>query len=73
MILQHLLWEHCVRHLGKCKFVHFAKEKYRFYPKVITNLCGRFATDFPSAYHWVGLKPFGHPTIEFFDKGVGFC
>ena len=21
---------------------------------------------------WVGLKPFGHPTVVFFDKGVGF-
>ena len=19
------------------------------------------------------MRPFGHPTIEFFDKGVGFC
>ena len=29
--------------------------------------------DFPLAYRWVGLKPFGYPTVEFFDKGVGFC
>ena len=27
-ILQHLLWEHCARHLAKCKLVRFAKEKY---------------------------------------------
>ena len=24
------------------------------------------------AFHWVGLKLIRHPTIEFFDKGVGF-
>lgn len=24
------------------------------------------------AYRWVGLKPLGHPTMEFFDKEVGF-
>ena len=29
--------------------------------------------DFPSAYCWVGLKLFGHPVVEFFDKGIGFC
>ena len=62
-ILQYLLWEHCVRRLAKCKSVRFAKEKYRSCPKVIT-------------YHWVGLKPFGYPAVEFFeffDKRIGFC
>ena len=39
---------------------------------MITDFYGRFISDFPLAYHWVGLKPFRHPTIEFFDKGVGF-
>jgi len=29
--------------------------------------------DFPSAYCWVGLKLFGHPAVEYFDKGIGFC
>ena len=39
---------------------------------MITDFCGRFASDFPLAYRWVGLKLFGHPIVEFFDKGVGF-
>ena len=39
---------------------------------MITDFYGRFISDFPLAYHGVGLKPFRHPTIEFFDKGVGF-
>ena len=66
-ILQYLLWEHCARHLAKCKSVRFAKEKYRSCPKVITDFCGHFVFDFPLAYHWVGLKPFGHPEVEFFE------
>ena len=37
-ILQHLLWERCVKHLAKCKSVHFAKEKYQSYLKVIIAL-----------------------------------
>ena len=72
-ILQHLLWEHCDRHLAKCKSVRFAKEKYCLCPKVITDFCDRFVFDLSLAYRWVGLKSFGHPIIEFFDKGVGFC
>ena len=24
------------------------------------------------AFRWVGLKPIGHPAVEFFDKGIGF-
>ena len=24
-------------------------------------------------FHWVGLKPFRHHVLEFFDKRVGFC
>ncbi|XP_075654977.1 uncharacterized protein LOC142625166 [Castanea sativa] len=71
-ILQHLLYERCVRHLAKCRPVRFAKEKYRSYPKVITDFCGRFDSDFPLVFRWVGLKPIDHPAIEFFDKGVGF-
>ena len=57
----------------KYKFVHFSKEKYRSCPKVIIDFCDHFVSDFPLAYHWVGLKLFGHPAMEFFDKGVGFC
>ena len=72
-ILQHLLWKHYARHLAKCKSVCFAKEKYCSCPKVITNFCDRFISNFSLAYLWVGLKPFGHPSMEFFDKGVGFC
>ena len=71
-VLQHLLWVRCARHLAKCKPVCHTKEKYQSCPNVITNFCGRFVTNFPLAYHWVRLKPFGHPVVEFFDKGVGF-
>ena len=71
-ILQHLLYERCVRHLVKCRLVRFAKERYQSCPRVITNFCGRFEFDFPLAFRWVGLKPIRHLAIEFFDKGVGF-
>ena len=60
-------------HLAKCKSVRFAKEKYLSCPKVITNFYGRFVFDFLLAYLQVGLKPFRHSIVEFFDKGVGFC
>ena len=59
-ILQRLLYECC------------AKEKYQSCPRVITDFCGRFEFNFPLAFRWVGLKPIGHPAVEFFDKGVGF-
>jgi len=39
---------------------------------VITDFYGRFASDFPLAYYWVGMKSFGYLAVEFFDKGVGF-
>ena len=71
-ILQHLLGERCARHLAKWP-VCFAKERYHSCPKVITDFCGQFASDFPLAFRWIGLKLLGHPTIEFFDKGFGFC
>ena len=72
-ILQHLLWECCGKHLAKCKLIRFAKEKYQPCPKVITDFCGCFIFDFLLAYRWVGLKPFGLPAVELFDKGVDFC
>ena len=72
-ILQHLLCERCVTHLAKCRPFRFANEGYHSCPKVITDFYGRFAFDFLLAFRWVGLKPFGHPVVEFFDKGVGFC
>ena len=59
--------------MAKCKSIHFAKEKYCSCPKVIIDFCDHFVSDFSSAYSWVGLKPFGHPAKESFDKGVGFC
>ena len=31
-----------------------------------------FFSDFPLTYCWVGLKLFGHPAVEFFDKGWAF-
>ena len=39
--------------------------------RVIIDFCGRFKSDFPLAFRWVGLKLIG-PVVEFFDKGVGF-
>ena len=36
------------------------------------NFYGGFFTEFPLAHRYVGLKPFGHLVVEFFDKGVGF-
>ena len=71
-ILQHLLYERCGRHLAKCRPFRFAKERYQLCPRVIINFCGQFKSDFPLAFHWIGLKPIGHPAVEFFDKGVGF-
>ena len=40
--------------------------------RVIIDFCGWFKSDFPLAFHWVGLKLIGHPVVEFFNKGVGF-
>jgi len=71
-VLQHLLYKRCARHLAKCRPVRFVKERYQLCPRVITDFCGWFASDFPLAFRWVGLKPIRHLTVEFFDKGVGF-
>ena len=67
-VLQQLLYECYARHLAKCRPVHFAKEKYRSCPRVITNFYGRFEFDFPLAFLWIGLKPIDHSAVEFFDK-----
>ena len=72
-ILQHLLYECCARHLAKCRPIRFAKERHLSCPRVITNFCNHFASDFLLAFRWVGLKQIGHPGIEFFNKGVGLC
>ncbi|KAK9991391.1 hypothetical protein SO802_026376 [Lithocarpus litseifolius] len=71
-ILQHILYESCARHLAKCRPMSFAKEKYQSCPRVITDFCGRFESDFSLAFQWACLKLIDHPTVEFFDKGVGF-
>lgn len=71
-ILQNLLWQSCFEHLSKCRFVYFAKTKFEKCSKVITDFCGNFVDEFLVAYCWVGLKPIGHPVVEFFDKEVGF-
>ena len=39
---------------------------------MITDFCGCFVSDFLLAYRWVGLKPFRHLAVEFFNRGVGF-
>ena len=40
--------------------------------RVITDFCGQFKSDFSLDFRWVGLKLIGHPTVKFFDRGVGF-
>ena len=39
---------------------------------MIIDLCGCFASDFPLAYRWVGLKPFGHPVVKFLTRELVF-
>ena len=67
-----MLYERCAKHLTKCRLVRFARRKYSSCLEIITDFCGRFDSDFPLAFRWAGLKPIGHPIVEFFDKGVGF-
>ena len=57
--------------MAKCKPVCHNEEKFQSCPKVQTFI-GGFVIEFPLAYRWVGLKPFGNPAVEFYDKGVGF-
>ena len=56
----------------KCRPFRFAKDKYQSCPQAITDFCGRFESDFPLAFRWVGLKPIEHSIVESFDQGVGF-
>ena len=58
--------------MAKCRPIHFAKEKYHSCPRVITNFCSRFESDFPLAFHWSGLKPIDYSVVESFDKGIRF-
>ena len=46
-ILQHLLYECCVKHLLKCRPSCFAKDKYQSCLQAITDFCGKFKLDFP--------------------------
>ena len=71
-ILQHLLYKRCAKHLSKCRPFRFTKDKYQSCPQAITDFCGRFESDFPLAFRWVGLKPIDHFAVESFDQGVGF-
>ena len=54
--------------MAKCKPICYAKEKFQSCLRVITNFYGGFVIELPLAYPWVGLKPLGHPVVEFFDK-----
>nr|XP_023905015.1 uncharacterized protein LOC112016755 [Quercus suber] len=71
-ILQQLLFERCAQYLAKCRPVRFARETYQSCPRVITDFCGRFESDFPLAFRWSGLKPIGHSIVKSFDSGTGF-
>ena len=71
-ILQQLLFEHCAQYLAKCRSARFARDKYQTCPRVITDFCGRFESNFPLAFRWSGLKPIGYSVVESFNEGVGF-
>ena len=71
-ILQQLLFKHCAQYLTKCSPARFAKDKYQSCPRVITDFCSRFKSDFPLAFRWSSLKPTGYSVVESFDEGVGF-
>ena len=63
-ILQQWLFERCAQYLTKCRSARFAREKCQSCPRVITNFCGRFESDFPLAFRWSGLKPIGYSVVE---------
>ena len=71
-ILQQLLFEHCAQYLTKCRPACFARDKYQSCPRLITDFCGRFESDFPLAFCWSSLKPIGYSVVKSFDEGVGF-
>ena len=56
----------------KCRPSRFAKDKYQSCPQAITDFCGRFESNFPLAFRWVGLKPIEHSAVESFDQGIRF-
>ena len=49
-ILQQLLFEHCAQYLTRCRLAHFARDKYQSCPRVITDFCSRFESDFSLAF-----------------------
>ena len=49
-ILQQLLFEHCAQYLTKCRPARFARDKYQSCPRVITDFCSRFESDFSLAF-----------------------
>ena len=58
--------------MAKCRLVRFARDKYQSCPRVITDFCGRFESDFLLAFRSSGLKPIGYSVVKSFDEGVGF-
>ena len=50
-ILQQLLFEHCAQYLTKCRPARFARDKYQSCPRVITDFCNRFESNFSLAFH----------------------
>ena len=66
-ILQQLLFERCAQYLAKCRSARFARDKYQTCPRVITDFCGRFESDFSLAFRWSSLKPIGYSIVESFD------
>ena len=58
--------------MEKCRPAYFVREKYQSCPRVITDFCSRFESDFPLAFRCSGLKPIGYSVVESFDEGVGF-
>ena len=58
--------------MAKCRPACFARDKYQTCPRVITDFCSRFESDFPLVFRWSGLKPVGYSVVESFDEGVSF-
>ena len=58
--------------MAKCRPARFARDKYQTCPRVITDFCSRFESDFPLVFRWSGLKPVGYSVVESFDEGVSF-
>ena len=57
-VLQHLLYEHCAKHLAKCRPFHFAKKKYQSCLRAITAFCFRFESEFPLVWFEANLSSY---------------